>query len=174
MARYDSSNADIHILSFKDGMLAKLAHDLKMKVERFTITVDEEKKHIDASFDARSVKVVCRRKNGEDDPSGLNALEIATIHSNIEGDVLESKKFQDIRFVSTSITPEGEGYRIVGDLTLHGKTKSLTTVAKRKNGRFEAEVKLHQPDFGIKPYSAMMGALKVQADVIVTVSVPAI
>ena len=101
------------------------------------------------------------------------ALEIATIHSNIESDVLESKKYPDIRFASTSVTPEGDGYRIVGDLTLHGRTKSISTVARRKNGRFEAEVKLHQPDFGIKPYSAMMGALKVQADVIVTVSVPA-
>lgn len=171
MARHDASNADVFVLSFKDGMLAKLAHDLKMKVERFQISVDDASKRIEASFDTRSVKVVCRRKDGVDDPSGLNALEVATIHSNIEKDVLDSKKFPEAKFVSTSVTEEGDGFRIVGDLTLHGKTKSVSTVAKRSGDKLVAELRLHQPDFGIKPYSAMMGALKVQADVIVQVSV---
>lgn len=173
MARHDASNAEVHVLSFKDGVLAKLAHDLKLKVERFQISVDDTSKKIEATFDARSVKVVCRRKDGQDDHSGLNAIEIAAIHSNVEKDVLDSKKFPEIKFVSTSVSPEGEGYRIVGDLTLHGKTKSISTVAKRVGDRFVTEIRLHQPDFGIKPYSAMMGALKVQADVVVSVSVPA-
>ena len=35
-----------------------------------------------------------------------------------------------------------------------------------------AELKLHQPDFGIKPYSAALGALKVKPDILVRVSVP--
>jgi hypothetical protein len=35
-----------------------------------------------------------------------------------------------------------------------------------------AEVKIHQPDFGIKPYTAALGALKVKPDVLVRVSVP--
>ena len=36
-----------------------------------------------------------------------------------------------------------------------------------------AEVSLHQPDFGIKPYSAMLGTLRVKPDVTVVVSLPA-
>jgi hypothetical protein len=35
-----------------------------------------------------------------------------------------------------------------------------------------AEIKLHQPDFGIKPFTAALGALKVKPDVVVRVSVP--
>jgi len=35
-----------------------------------------------------------------------------------------------------------------------------------------AEVPIHQPDFGIKPYSAMLGALKVKPDLVVRCSVP--
>jgi hypothetical protein len=34
------------------------------------------------------------------------------------------------------------------------------------------ELKLHQPDFGIKPFSAALGALRVKPDVMIRVSVP--
>lgn len=173
MARYDASNSEVHLLSFKDGMLAKLAHDLKMKVERFQITVDDSTRAIEATFDARSVALVCRRKDGQDDPSSFNVVETTAIHANVEKDVLESKKYPEVRFVSTAIADEAGGVRITGDLTLHGRTKSISTLAKRVSDRLVAEVRLHQPDFGIKPYSAMMGALKVQADVVVIVTVPA-
>ena len=173
MARYDASTADVHVLSFKDGVLAKLPHDLKMKVERFQISVHDATKRIEATFEAKSVKVAGRRKDGQHDPTGLNAIEVAAIHSNIEKDVLDSKKYPEIKFVSTSVTEEGEGYRIVGDLTLHGKTKSISALVKRSGSRYVTELRLHQPDFGIKPYSAMMGALKVQPDVVISVSVPA-
>lgn len=173
MARYDASSAEVFIYSYKDGVLAKLAHDLKMSVERFTLNVDDTTKKIEASFEPTSVKVVCRCKDGRDDPGGLNMIETAAIASNIEKDVLEPKKFGEIRFVSTSVEPDGEGYQITGDLTLHGKTKSIRAAVTKNDGRYTTELRLHQPDFGIKPYSAMMGALKVQADVRVTVSVPA-
>lgn len=173
MARYDAGNADVFVLSFKDGMLAKLAHDLKMKVGSFTIDVDDATKRIDARFDARSVKVVCRRKDGHDEPSGLSSFEIGQIDGNIQNDVLETKKHAEARFVSTSVEPSGEGFKVKGDLTLHGRTKSITADVQKKNGRYVTSVRLHQPDFGIKPYSAALGALKVQADVIVEVSVPA-
>ena len=39
-------------------------------------------------------------------------------------------------------------------------------------GRLVAEVRLHQPDFGITPYRALLGALRVRADVLVSLSIP--
>ncbi len=173
MSHFDATNAEVTVLSFKDGVLAKLAHDLKMRIGSFSIDVDDATKAITATFDARSMKVVCRRKDGHDEPGALGVLELNQIHSNIEKDVLEVRKHPDARFVSTSVTAEGDGFRIRGNLTLHGQTKAIETVARRQGEKLVAELRLHQPDFGIKPYSAMMGALKVQADVVVTVSVPA-
>jgi hypothetical protein len=172
MARHDASTAEVFVLSFKDGMLAKLAHDLKMKVGSFTLDIDDTTKQIDAKFDARSVKVVCRRKDGHDESGGLSSFEVGQIDGNIQNDVLETKKHTDIRFVSTAIEPKGDGYTVRGDLTLHGKTRSVSADVKKQGDRYVTELKLHQPDFGIKPYSAALGALKVQADVIVQVSVP--
>jgi hypothetical protein len=34
------------------------------------------------------------------------------------------------------------------------------------------EVTLHQPDYGIKPYSAMLGTLKIRPDVKVRIRLP--
>ena len=56
---------------------------------------------------------------------------------------------------------------------LGGRSKALTIEARRDAGRWVAEVLLHQPDFGVKPYSAMLGTLKIKPDVRVRVSVPA-
>jgi hypothetical protein len=36
-----------------------------------------------------------------------------------------------------------------------------------------AEARIHQPDFGIRPYTALLGTLRVQPDVMVRVVVPA-
>jgi hypothetical protein len=44
--------------------------------------------------------------------------------------------------------------------------------AKKVGSHFVAQVVLHQPDFGIKPYSAMLGALRIRPDVRIELSVP--
>ena len=82
------------------------------------------------------------------------------------------KKHPEIVFASTKITPSGEGYQIAGDLTLHGHTKPIAFEAKPEGGRLVAEITLHQPDFGIKPYSAMLGTLKIKPDLVVRCSLP--
>lgn len=174
MPRYDAERAECLVFSYKDGLLAKLAHDLKIRVTRFSIDVAEDRSSVKATFETPSLEVVCRRKDGQDEPGALNRLEITTINGNIRDDVLEAKKYPTATFQSTSVEPKGDGtYRVKGDLTLHGKTRPIACDVKEEGGRFVTEVTLHQPDFGIKPYSAALGALKVKADVTVRVSVPA-
>lgn len=169
MAKFDASNAEILIFSFKDGMLAKLAHDLKMKVGRFTIEVDENKT-IRASVDPHSIDVVCARVDGRDSASTISAGDKRRILDNLHKDVLGTKKYPDIRFVSTELSETASGYRLRGDLTLHGQTRSVAADVVREGDGLKTEVRIHQPDFGIKPFSAALGALKVKADVIVQVT----
>jgi polyisoprenoid-binding protein YceI len=66
-----------------------------------------------------------------------------------------------------------DGYDVEGTLTLTGVSRPVTVEVRRDGERLVAEVLVHQPAFGIRPYSAMLGALKVKADVLVRVSVPA-
>ena len=56
-----------------------------------------------------------------------------------------------------------------GELTLHGVTKPLAARTRLVDGRQQLELTLHQPDYGITPYRAMLGTLKIKPDVTVRI-----
>ncbi len=60
-----------------------------------------------------------------------------------------------------------------GALQVRGVTGEVAVHCRLEAGRGFAVVNVHQPDFGIAPYRAMLGALKVHADVEVEISVEA-
>ena len=67
-------------------------------------------------------------------------------------EVLDSERFKDIVFKSTSAESAGDGkWTLHGDLTLRGKTRPVTVQATLKNGRYAGEAMVKQTDFGIKP-----------------------
>ena len=172
MARYDAYNSECLIFSFKDGLLARLAHDLKLQVERFSIEVDETTRQIKATFDPSSVQVVCAMVDGRDDPSTLSKGDKKKIYDNATKDVLRTRKYPEVRFDSTNVVERGEGFAIEGTLQMHGKSRNIQTSVRPDGDRWVTELELHQPDFGIKPFTAALGALKVKPDVLVRVSVP--
>jgi hypothetical protein len=174
MAKHDASTAECLVFTFKEGLLSAIAHDLRIQVGRFSVQIDDATRAITAEFDARSLRVVNAVKDGQDDPHGLSEADKNKIAGQIIDDVLHSNQYPVVRFESTAVTPlDGGGYDISGNLTLHGVTRPISTRTRVESGRQVAEVVIHQPDYGIKPFKAMMGTLKVQADVRVRCSVPA-
>lgn len=163
MPRYDASQVEVFVYTYKEGALWALAHDLKLQVTRCELMLDESK--VTATFDASSLRVSCPRKDERDNPGGLPRLVFPEIEKNVVKDVLEAAKFPQVRFESTSVTE----HEVVGQLTLHGVTRELRCTRK-PDGTVEA--RLDQRHFGIKLYSAMFGALKVKAEVVVTVRAP--
>jgi len=67
---------------------------------------------------------------------------------------------------------EGKGYRIKGELTLHGVTCPISAKVNPSRGRWSTQVSINQPDYGIEPFRAMLGTLKVKPRVRVCLSVP--
>lgn len=170
MPQYDQNQAECFVFTFKEGLLSPMAHDLRIKVTNFSIEVDDAKSSVVASFDTTSLHVDTPMKDGEENPSALSESDKEKIAGQIQKDVLHSKKFPEASFRSTAVTPRGEdGYDITGELTLHGVTKSLSVQTKAAGGKQEVEVSLNQPDFGITPYKAMLGTLKIQPVVKVVV-----
>jgi polyisoprenoid-binding protein YceI len=141
-------------------------------VERFDVDVDEGTHAVHARFDPRSLKVMGAVKEGHIDPGELSEGDKEKIQHNITDDVLETKSHPEITFHSTSVTRDGEGYRIEGELMLHGKARPIVATAKAEGDKFATEVRIHQPDFKIKPYTAMLGTLKVKPDVTVRLELP--
>jgi polyisoprenoid-binding protein YceI len=72
----------------------------------------------------------------------------------------ETEKFPALTFKSTSVAAAGDGFKVTGDLTLHGTTRSVTfdvdglsTPAKDPWGNLrvglEAKTKINRKDFGL-------------------------
>lgn len=167
MTRFDESTAECLVFTFKEGLLSAVAHDLKIRVGRFELSRDGAA--VNATFDAASLQVICARASGADAPNLLSDSDKRSIERNIAKDVLESARHPQIRFEGKA-TDSGE---VSGTLYLHGVARELRTQAQRVGDCWLARVSLHQPDFGIRPYRAMLGTLRVRPDVEVQVSIPA-
>lgn len=157
----------------KTGLLSGLAHDHEIGVKSFTgkIIVPEAGAIgglLEMDVDAQSLAVL-DKKPGEDDKK--------KIYNSMHNEVLESAKHPKINFKSVSVNDlkqtgsDNYSFTLNGDLTLHGVTKriafpvSLTINAQQL--RAEGKYTLRQTDFGIKPYSAAGGTVKVKNEITV-------
>lgn len=172
MAKLDASSARCIVLTYKEGLLSAVAHDLKLEVTRFMLDIDDAMQSVAATFEASSLRVLCAVKDGIDAPSTLSEKDKRDIQDNIAKDVLDVRKHGHIRFNSTKVDREGEGFRVKGRLEIKGKSRELSCLVRSIGPDWVCEVTLHQPDFGIKPFSAMLGAMKIKPDVDVRLSVP--
>ena len=158
MARYDAATAEILVFTFKEGLLSAVAHDLKLKATKFSLEVEGDTAKLE--LDAGSLRVVNAMKDGVDAPSMVPSSKFPEIEENAR-ETIGAKKFATIRFESTAVSETA----IAGKLTLNGQTRE---VRGSRSGN-SAELRFDQRDFGIKPFSAMLGALKVKPEVRVTV-----
>lgn len=159
-------SAQVRVYTYKEGLLSGVAHDLQIRVGTFEIRVDGDK--IRADFDAGSLEVVAAMKKGSLDAGALKPSDKQEIARNIRDDVLHVAKFPSVRFESTRM----DDTTLSGALTLHGTTREVKLALRDAPGRRIAEIRLDQRDYGIKPYTALLGALKLQPVLKVEVELP--
>ena len=161
---HDATTAECLVYTFREGLFAAVGHDLCLRVERFAVEVTGEptSPSILARFDAASL-----RATGAVSPADARKIERDAADA-----VLAARRFPTIEFRSTRVVRDGDRARIDGALTLHGATRTLAVDAVADADAWRAEVRLDQRDFGIKPFSAMLGTLRVRADVLVAIRVP--
>src|SRR3954465_2607062 len=122
-ASFDASTAECLVFTYKAGLLASVAHDLKLRVERFEIAVDEQ--GIRARFDASSLRVVCAQVGGQDDSRALSDGDRRQIDATIARDVLDARRHPAIEFRSKKpISPSLEPV-IEGTLSIRGRERPL-------------------------------------------------
>lgn len=101
------------------------------------------------------------------------------------GDFFDIEKFGEWTFVSTSVHADGSDYVVVGDLTIHGVTKSVelatefngTAVDPYGNVRagFEATTTISRKDFGLTYNAALeAGGVLISDKVVISLDVSAI
>jgi polyisoprenoid-binding protein YceI len=151
----DTGRSSIKVKVEKSGLFSAFAHNHTIEAPLASGQLDTERRTAALTFNAKEMKVL---------DEGVKDSERADIDQTMKSDkVLDVKRFPEIRFVSTSITPESGGrYQVRGDLTLHGTTRPAEFPMSFSKDRYSGSVKLKQTDFGIAPVSIAGGTVKVK------------
>ncbi|MGH3754738.1 MAG: YceI family protein [Pseudonocardiaceae bacterium] len=158
---FDAAAVDCRVSVFREGLLTSVGHDVTFQVTTLSLDVGDDDA-VTGDFDPSSLRVTTE---------AISASDRKKIERNAE-DTLEARRYPKIEFRSVSVVRDGDRARIEGDLTLHGVTAPISVEARDDGRRWNAKIVLDQRKFGIKPFSAMLGALKVKPEVEVDISVP--
>ena len=175
MPVYAPPDARCRIYTYKEGLLSAVGHDLLLEVGAFEVAV-EPGEGLTATFETRSIAVINALRDGVPDPAALSDKDRTTIAGYLHDDVLHSRRHPKITFRGTDFREdddEDDAWEVEGDLNLHGRTRSLTATVALRDDRWVSRVRIHQPDYGIAPFRALMGTLRIAAHVEVELSIPA-
>ena len=171
--RFDEGSGECQVLTFRDGLLRAVGHDLKLRFGQFTLETSEDGSRVQATFDVRTLRVVNAMKGHVEDKTALSANDKRSIDETIAKEVLKVAEHPTATFRSIEVNHTDAGVHIDGELTLLGARKRVSCLVRRAGEFLNTELTLYQPDFGITPYSAMLGALKVKPHVTVRVALSA-
>ena len=158
---------DLWVYTFKEGLLSRVAHDLKLKASKAAWSIEGPTGPLEVRVPSDGLRVECAMEKGVEKPAVLSASDKAQIEKNLRKEVLETVRFPEIRFTAREISDAS----VVGTLALHGVSREIRLPLRSQGDDIWAEFEVDQRDFRIKPYQAMLGALKVAPVVKVVVRV---
>ena len=146
-----------------EGAASRMGHRLVLSVQTWSATVGlAAGQPVTVAFraDLTSLKV----RSGSGGVTPLTPVDKQVILRNAVK-TLDVSRYPEVVF-DGEVLP---GYLVSGELTIHGRTQPLQAQIAIADGRASAAIPVLQSDFGVKPYSLMLGQLKVADEVIVEI-----
>ena len=147
-----------------------MGHRLTITMNSWRVSAswaDDEPEEAVLTVEAESLEVL----RGEGGVTPLSAAEKVVVRSNALKS-LGVRRFPRISFMADVIEKTNGGYRLTGTLQIHGKARERVIDVRTEDlgatWRLSCEAVVRQSDFGVKPYSLLMGAMKVADDVTVS------
>jgi polyisoprenoid-binding protein YceI len=149
----------------RTGLGAKAGHDLAIEVTRWhgRATVDPAtpaNSSVTVEVDADSFEV--RKGTGGVKP--LSDADRAEIHKTLKA-ILHTAQHPTITFRSRQVDGSAASFACDGELTIMGATHPVALQGRVTDGRVIGRVTVVQSRWGIRPYSAFFGALKLRDEV---------
>lgn len=156
MRTFGPENSTLTVKTKRTGAASKAGHDLLLEVTSWSATLDQDADPaLTLTADSGSLRVL-------EGSGGIQALgddDKAGIEQTIEEEVLMGTP---IEFRSTAV----DGRRLEGELELAGQRHPISfELAGDEDGRLTGSATFKQSDWGMKPYSALFGTLKVADEV---------
>jgi polyisoprenoid-binding protein YceI len=158
-------------MTLRDGLAAQAGHDLTIEAARWSgeLVVGDDLAPVSLEVQVDMGSLVVKEGTGGMKPlTDRDKREIAVTARK----VLTADRNPEATFSATGFEPAAGGGVITGTLTIAGRSRPLQlTVSQPEPGEFRATASVAQTDFGIKPYTAFLGSLKVRDAVGVQVEV---
>jgi polyisoprenoid-binding protein YceI len=149
----------------RTGLGRRAGHDLTIEVTRWSAealvdAVDPAGSAVSAEIDVASLEV----REGTGGVKPLTDSDRAEIGGTMR-EILDAGSHPSITFRSTKVAGAPEAFTVEGDLTIMDQTQPVTVQAEVTGGRLRGHAIVAQTDWGIKPYSAFFGALRLADEV---------
>ena len=146
-----------------------MAHDLRLRLERFEIAYDEAA--VEGRFWPDSLVVEGAIEQGRLNENVLSAAQREEIQDNIQRKILLTHAHPEARLRAT-VAAAVEPYQLRGSLELIGSERPIAVVVHARDQRLQGELELRPSDWGIKPYRALLGAIRLADRVRVRFDLP--
>jgi polyisoprenoid-binding protein YceI len=165
----DGSHGELLVRTDVAGRAAYMGHRLTIVMRSWQATIEWDAGQpvgAELMVDVGSLAVV----RGEGGLTPLSGPEKILVRGSALRS-LGARRFPRITFTANTIDKTGDGYRLTGTLTIRGKARPQTVDVRTDDlddsWWLSSEIPVRQTAFGIKPYSQLLGSLKVADDVVV-------
>ena len=162
---FGPDNAVLTVKTGRRGAASRAGHDLVIEVTSWQATLDvgedPGRTTIALTADSRSLRV----REGRGGIQALGDEEKASITQAIDEDILKGGVIE-FRSSEIRVGPDDSRLHVQGELELVGNRQPIVfELAVGESGSLTGGAAVKQTDWGIKPYSALFGTLKVADDV---------
>ncbi|WBB68283.1 YceI family protein [Micromonospora sp. WMMD812] len=164
--RFGPENGRLLLRTGRTGVGSTVGHDLTIEVTEWSVEVTvPETGPADATATARVELGSLAVRTGTGGARPLTDKDRRDVENNARR-TLDVNRHPTATFESTRVVAGDDSATISGTLTLHGIAAPITVeVRAAAPDRHRATTVVTQSTYGIKPYSAFLGALKVRDDV---------
>ncbi|WP_433180570.1 YceI family protein [Actinoallomurus sp. CA-150999] len=150
----------------RSGVGRKVGHDLTIEVTRWSgeavvDPADPASLSVTVSAEVDSLKV----REGTGGVKPLTDSDRAEIEKTAREKILRAAQHPEITFRSTGAEGAPEAFTLTGELTIMGRTHPIAVRGAVADDRVHGGAAVVQTQWGIKPYSALLGALKLADEV---------
>jgi polyisoprenoid-binding protein YceI len=151
----------------RTGLGRRAGHDLTIEVTQWEATAtvdpaDPAASSVTVTVDVDSFAV----REGTGGVKPLTDGDRAEIKRTLQREILHTDRHPSITFQSTQVTGTLESFAVQGELTIRDQTRPVTVRGEAAgDDRVRGGATVVQSQFGVKPYSAFLGALKLADEV---------
>ena len=151
-------NGRLTVKTHREGLAKKVGHDLIIDVRDWSANVTVGEDPSDTQVTASAQVASLHPVEGVGGVKPLTDSDRSDIKKNITQKIITSP---EITFKSSSVKVAGNSATVSGDLTIMGRSQPVDIQLTESGGKIRGNTSVVQTKWGIKPFSAMMGALKV-------------